>query len=92
MGHDLMAEQVEVDPLGARAAFEATQQAAVEGSRARQVIDREREMEGGDLFQTDSPWLGAEQDGRAYAALSMTGLGGPSSAQAPPRQRARPVQ
>jgi hypothetical protein len=40
MRHDLVAEQVEVDPMIGRAPLGAAKHAAVKGSRRRQVMDR----------------------------------------------------
>ena len=48
VGDDLVAEEVEVDPLGAGPAFRTAQQAAVERARRGEVVDREGEVEGGD--------------------------------------------
>jgi hypothetical protein len=45
---DLMAEQVEVDPLVARATFGAAEQFAIEPARGGEVVDREGEVEGGE--------------------------------------------
>ena len=41
MGNDLVAEEVEVDPFAAAAAFRAAEHAAVKRARTRQVVDRE---------------------------------------------------
>ena len=46
VGHDLMAKEVEIDPgLGASPLW-ATENAAVEDPRGRDVIDRERDVKG----------------------------------------------
>ena len=49
VGDDLMAEQVEVDPVVGRAALWAPERLAVEPSRRDQVVDRERQVESGPL-------------------------------------------
>ena len=43
---DLMAEQVEVDPLRRRAPLGAAEQRALNAARGGKVVDREGEMEG----------------------------------------------
>ncbi len=44
MGDDLMAEEIEVHPFFARAAFGTAEQFAVKGARLAQVTDRKRQM------------------------------------------------
>jgi hypothetical protein len=61
VGHDLVAEEVEVDPLAAAAALGAAQQAAVEGARGGKVVNREREVEGGDGVESKLDWLFKDQ-------------------------------
>ena len=45
MGHDLMTEKVEIDPVIARAAFGTAEQIAVECACLRKVAHRKRKME-----------------------------------------------
>src|SRR5690606_20764420 len=44
--HDLMAVEIEVDPLVGAAPLGTPEQSAVEGTRRGEIVDREREMEG----------------------------------------------
>ena len=46
MGHDLMPEQVEINPVRIAAAFCTAQQVAVKGARFGKVPHRKGEMEG----------------------------------------------
>src|SRR5690606_37924810 len=46
VGDDLVAVEVEVDPLGRAAAFGAAQELAVEGARGLQVVHGEGEVKG----------------------------------------------
>ena len=46
VSHDLVAEQVEVDPGGGAAPFGTSKHAAVEGAGFGEVIDRKSDMEG----------------------------------------------
>ena len=46
MRDDLMAVQVEIDPLLGAAAFRAAEQLAVEAARGGKIVDREGEVEG----------------------------------------------
>ncbi len=47
MGDDLVAEEVEVDPVVGASAFRAAEQAAVESARGLEVVDGEGEVERG---------------------------------------------
>ena len=44
MRDDLMAEEIEIDPFIARAAFGTAEQVAVEGARFGKVAHRKRQM------------------------------------------------
>ena len=46
MGDDLVAEEIEVDPVGGAAPLRAAEQPAVEGARGVEIVDREGEVEG----------------------------------------------
>ena len=46
MGDDLVAVEIEVDPVLGAAPFGAAQQLAVEAARGGQIVDRKGEMEG----------------------------------------------
>ena len=46
MRDDLMAVQVEVDPVIGAPPFSTAEQAAIESARRRQIVDREGEMKG----------------------------------------------
>ena len=45
MGDDLMAEQVEIDPMVGAAPFGAAEQPSVEAARGTEVVDRKGKME-----------------------------------------------
>jgi hypothetical protein len=45
MRNDLVTEKIEIDPVGARAAFRAAKNAGVERARSCEVVDRKSEME-----------------------------------------------
>ena len=45
MRDDLMAEEIEIDPVIARAAFGAAEQVAVKGARFGKIAHRKRHME-----------------------------------------------
>jgi len=47
MGHDLVSEEVEIDPFGRRSALFATQQLPVERACFGKIADRESEVESG---------------------------------------------
>ena len=47
MGDDLVAEEIEVDPVRRASPFRAAEQAAVEGAGGVEIVDREGEVEGG---------------------------------------------
>jgi hypothetical protein len=47
MGHDLVAEKVEIDPFGGRSALFATQQLTVKRACFGKIADREGEVEAG---------------------------------------------
>jgi hypothetical protein len=44
MRHELMAEEIEIDPVVRAAPLGATKQAAVEGARAREIVNRNRQV------------------------------------------------
>ena len=46
VGDDLVAVEVEIDPMLGAPAFRAAEQLAVKAARGREVVDREGEMEG----------------------------------------------
>src|SRR5262249_41141973 len=45
--HQLVTEEIEVDPLGGAATFRTTEQAPVKGARGAQIVDGNREMKRG---------------------------------------------
>jgi hypothetical protein len=47
MGHDLVAKQVEIDPVLTRTPLWTTDQLSIKGASGGQIIDRESEMETG---------------------------------------------
>ena len=46
MGDDLVAEEIEVDPFVRASPLRAAEQAAVEGARGLEIVDRKGEVEG----------------------------------------------
>ena len=45
MRNDLVTEEIEIDPVVARAAFRAAENAGVERARGREVVNRKGKME-----------------------------------------------
>ena len=45
MGHDLVPEEIEIDPFGSRSSLRTAEHTAVKGARLVQVVNREGQVE-----------------------------------------------
>ena len=58
MRDDLVAVEVEIDPVAVRSALRTSQQRAIEIARHIEIVDREGEMKGGDAHARSCAALG----------------------------------